>query len=249
MKSNKADKVIIVMPAYNAYKTLTWTYKNIPSAKKYEIVLVDDGSIDKTSVLAKKLGLRVITLPHNVGYGGNQKICYLEALRLGAESVIMLHPDGQYHPSAIPNLLKKIDYGYDVVLGSRFLPTRRNALKIGMPFYKYLANSMLTSLQNLIFGLSLSEFHTGYRAYSRRFLETVPFLRNSNGFVFDSEILAQAAVFDFKMGEVPIKSRYFKDASSVNFRNSIFYGLKTLEVLLKYILQRTRFFKFEIFKP
>jgi len=243
----KNDRIIVVLPAYNAARTLKWTLERIPKDVVSKIVLVDDHSDDQTAALAKKLGLFVVELPHNVGYGGNQKICYLEAIKLGADIVVMLHPDGQYDPKAVGKLVKRVKEGADMVLGSRFIP-KENALKGGMPLYKYISNRFLTSLENLIFGLNLSELHTGYRAYSIRFLKTVPFLRNSNDFVFDSEIIAQAVFFGFKINEVPVWSRYFEEASSVNLKTSIIYGLKTLGVLMKYILQKTRLVNFSIFQ-
>ncbi len=234
LKRMKKPKIVVVMPALNAARTLAWTVGKIPPKSFHSIILVDDKSSDQTVKIAKKLGLKVIALPHNVGYGGNQKVCYLEALRIKADIVVMLHPDGQYESEALPKLVNKINSGFDLVLGSRFLPSSKNALIGGMPRYKFFANRFLTILQNLTFSTNLSEFHTGYRAYNRKFLETVPFLRNSNDFVFDSEILAQAVSLNFKIGEIGVRSEYFKEASSVGFWTSLIYGLKTLGVLLKF---------------
>lgn len=246
---NKQSKVIIIMPAYNAAKTLNMTYLQIPERVVDEIILVDDASQDETSQLAKKLNLKVITHPHNVGYGGNQKTCYLEALREGADIVIMLHPDGQYDPTALSHLIEPIKEGKaDMVLGSR-MQIKGDALKGKMPLYKFMANIFLTAIENCVFNRKFSECHTGYRAYSRKFLETVPFLRNSNDFVFDTEIIAQAVYFKFRIAEIPVKTKYFKDASSVNLRVSIIYGVKTLITLLKYLLHRLGIINCKLFRP
>ncbi len=248
MEDNKT-KVVIIMPAYNAAKTLNMTYVQIPEGVADEIILVDDASKDETTQLANKLNLKVITHPHNVGYGGNQKTCYMEALRDKADIVIMLHPDGQYDPKVLPQLIEPIKQGKaDMVLGSRML-IKGAALKGKMPIYKILANKFLTTIENLVFGTKFSECHTGYRAYSRKFLETVPFLRNSNNFVFDTEIIAQAVYFKFKVAEIPVSTKYFKDASSVNFKVSVIYGINTLITLLKYLLHKFGIVKFKIFKP
>ncbi|MFH1563552.1 MAG: glycosyltransferase family 2 protein [Nitrospirota bacterium] len=237
------------MPAYNAAKTLNMTYVQIPEGVADEIILVDDASKDETTQVANKLKLKVITHPHNVGYGGNQKTCYMEALRDKADIVIMLHPDGQYDPKVLPQLIEPIKQGKaDMVLGSRML-IKGEALKGRMPLYKFLANKFLTTIENLSFGTKFSECHTGYRAYSRKFLETVPFLRNSNDFVFDTEIIAQAVHFKFKVAEIPVNTKYFKDASSVNFKVSVIYGINTLMTLLKYIFHNIGFIKCKLFTP
>lgn len=236
------------MPAYNAAQTLTWTINGIPPNSFTSIILVDDKSADRTLQIAKRLGLHVIALPHNIGYGGNQKVCYLEALKQNADIVIMLHPDGQYEPEAINKFIRAIKKGDDIVLGSRFLSSPKRVLASGMPIYKFIGNQCLTFFQNLVFGVKLSEWHTGYRAYNRKFLETVPFLRNSNDFVFDSEILSQAVYFRFKIGEISVKSRYFREGSSINFWVSSIYGVKTLIVLCKFILSKTGFISFAIFR-
>jgi len=231
-------KIAVVMPAYNAAATLGATYERIPPGFADEIILVDDASIDTTPAVAEQLGLRVIVHPHNVGYGGNQKTCYMEALRLGADIVIMLHPDGQYDPEILPEMAGPIRRGQaHVVIGSRMLAPG-GARAAHMPWWKIIANRFLTACENLVLRQGLSEYHSGYRAYSREFLETVPFLRNDNGFVFDTEILAQATAFGFKIHEVPARTRYFKEASSVGFGTSVKYGFGTLNAMLKYVLHR-----------
>ena len=226
------------MPAYNAAETLDMTYRAIPPGVADEIVLVDDASRDATVETAERLGIPIIRHPHNVGYGGNQKTCYMEALRSGADIVVMLHPDGQYDPGILPHMIAPIARGEaDLVLGSRFL-TPGGARQGGMPAYKFVANRFLTSVENLVLGTSLSEMHTGYRAYSRRFLETVPFLRNSIDFAFDTEILFQAVRFGFRIAEVPVDTKYFPGASSASFTQSTIYGLKTLGVAIRYLSHR-----------
>lgn len=221
-------KVVAVLPALNAAKTLEQTVVAIPRDLVDEVILVDDGSSDDTRALARRLPVHLVWHPHNAGYGANQKTCYLEALQRDADIVVMLHPDGQYEPHLIPDMCAPILAGKaDLVLGSRFAETGM-AIAQGMPRWKYVANRLLTVAENRIMGTRLSEAHTGYRAYSRRFLLTVPFLRNANDFSFDSEILMQAAAFEMKIAEVPAKGRYFEDASSVGFRSGVVYGLKTL---------------------
>lgn len=230
-------KIIVTMPAYNAAKTLIKTFEDIPKGLVSEIILVDDCSKDDTVTVGSSLDIKVIKHPHNVGYGGNQKTCYLEALRDNADIVIMLHPDYQYDPKKIPEMVAPIlENKADIVLGSRLLGG--GALKGGMPMYKFIANRFLTTCQNIVLGTHLSEFHTGYRAYSRKFLETVPFLRNSLAFVFDAEILAQAVYFNFRIAEIPVETRYFPEASSINFMNSVKYGLSVLGTLVKYSLAK-----------
>src|SRR5437867_5768990 len=231
-------KITIVMPAYNAAQTLAMTYRAIPPGIADEILLVDDASRDGTVETARELGIPIIRHPHNVGYGGNQKTCYMEALRSGADIVVMLHPDGQYDPSILPDMIAPIRRGEaDLVLGSRFL-TPGGARRGAMPLYKYVSNRFLTSVENLVLGTHLSEMHTGYRAYSRRFLETVPFLRNSIDFAFDTEILFQAARHKFRIAEVPVETKYFPGASSASLGQSTVYGLKTLHVAVRYLLCR-----------
>jgi len=242
-------KVIIVMPAFNAAKTLLLTHRDIPKDLVHEIILVDDASSDETSALAEELGIRVIKHPHNVGYGGNQKTCYMEALRLGADIVIMVHPDNQYDPSFIPEMIRPLAAGEaDIVFGSRMLMPG-GARSGGMPLYKRIANRILTRLENAILGTQISDAHTGYRAYSAGFLRRVPFLRNSNDFVFDTQMIVQARVFGMQMREVPVTTKYFKDASSVNFRVSTIYGMKTLGVLLLYLLARAGAYRAKFLRP
>jgi glycosyltransferase involved in cell wall biosynthesis len=231
-------KVIVVMPARNAARTLEETYRAIPQEWVDEIILVDDKSTDETLDVARKLPVHLIWHPHNVGYGGNQKTCYLEALQRGADAVVMLHPDGQYEPSLIPQLVAPIlrDEA-DLVLGSR-LAEPGAALAGGMPRYKYLANRALTTVENRVLGTRLSEAHTGYRAYSRRLLLEVPFLRNALDFSFDSEVLMQAVHFGFRISEVPARSRYFEDASSISVAPATVYALKTMWAAARLVAHR-----------
>ncbi|GAC1330829.1 MAG: glycosyltransferase family 2 protein [Candidatus Dormibacteria bacterium] len=229
---------VIVMPAYNAAQTLQSTIAEIPVGVADTVVLVDDASHDNTVTVAESLALTVIRHPHNVGYGGNQKTCYMEALRQGADVVVMLHPDGQYDPAILGQMIDRVrNDGCDLVMGSRF--AEPGAAKAGgMPWWKLRANRFLTGCENAVLGLGLTEYHTGYRAYSRHFLESVPFLRNSNDFVFDTQILVQASAFRMKVGEVPVRTRYFSEASSINFRVSMIYGLKTMYCVGRYMLHR-----------
>jgi glycosyltransferase involved in cell wall biosynthesis len=231
-------RVLVVMPAYNAARTLADTWAGISRQVVDEVLLVDDRSLDATLEVAAKLPIRTIGLPHNVGYGGNQKTCYLEALRLEADIVVMLHPDGQYDPAVLPDLIAPIQRGEaDLVLGSRMLiPGGARAGR--MPLYRFISNKALTGIENRMLGTRFSELHTGYRAYSRRFLETVPFLRNSNDFVFDSQIIAQAVALSQRIAEVPIQTRYFPEASSTSMRANIRYGLATLWTMARYRLHR-----------
>ncbi|HET7291499.1 MAG TPA: glycosyltransferase family 2 protein [Vicinamibacteria bacterium] len=232
-------RVVIVMPAYNAEKTLEDTFRAIPEGYFDEIVVVDDHSRDDTTRLARRLNLKAIRHPHNVGYGGNQKTCYMEALRDGAEIIVMLHPDGQYDPKIVPDMVKPIQEGRaDMVLGSRML-TPGGARAGGMPLWKRIANWFLTTVENAVMRRRFTECHTGYRAYSRRFLETVPFLRNSNGFVFDTEVIFQAVHFELSVVEVPVSTRYFEDASSVGFGAGVVYGLGTLWTAARFLLHRS----------
>lgn len=244
----KTTKVIVTMPAYNAAKTLIKTFDDIPSGLVSEVILVDDCSQDDTVAIGSSLDIKVIRHPHNVGYGGNQKTCYMEALRDGADIIIMLHPDYQYDPRKIPEMIAPIQRGEaDIVLGSRFIGG--GALKGGMPIYKFISNRFLTTTQNVVLGTNLSEFHTGYRAYSREFLQRVPFLRNSLSFVFDAEILCQAVYFGFRIAEIGVETRYFAEASSINFWNSVKYGLGVLNTLVKYSLAKAKMSSDPMFKP
>lgn len=246
MQSQK-PRVVVVMPAYNAARTLRITYEAIPHAKVDSIILVDDGSTDETLKIAQELNLRVFVHTRNFGYGANQKTCYTEALKEGADIVVMLHPDYQYDPVLLPELIKPIESSAaDIVLGSRFL--YGNVLGRGMPWWKYVGNRFLTRIENLILGLNLSEYHTGYRAYSREVLETVPFLLNSDRFVFDQEILIQSAYFGFRIKEVPVPARYFAEASSAGFFTSVRYGLNILALLGRYLLHRMSLAKFRQFQ-
>jgi len=231
------EKVIVVMPAYNAAKTLERTYNDLPKEVVDKVILVDDVSQDETVEIARQLGLEVIVHIQNRGYGGNQKTCYLKALEDGADIVVMLHPDYQYDSTLVPELIKPIQEGRaDMVLGSRFLSG--GTLAGGMPVYKFLANRFLTTVENITLGQNLSECHTGFRAYSRKLLLTIPFLLNSDDFVFDTEVIAQAVAFGFRIAEIGVPTRYFKEASSVNFRRSIVYGLSTLAVMARYTLSK-----------
>ena len=242
-------KVIVVMPARQAAATLKQTVSEIPLDQVAEIILVDDSSTDETVELARELPLEVLWHPHQVGYGGNQKTCYMQALHHGADVVVMLHPDGQYEPGLIPMMVAPIIAGRaDLVLGSR-LAIPGAALAAGMPRWKFVANRFLTTIQNAIMGTELSEAHTGYRAYSRDLLLTVPFLRNSLDFSFDSELLYQAAHFGFVIEEVPARCRYFEEASSVGFGTGVVYGLKTIWAGVRLLLHRARIWPSRKFKP
>lgn len=246
-KSRKFQKVIMVMPAYNAELTVEKTFQDIPQGSVDEIILTDDFSQDRTVEIAEKLGMTVLRHSQNRGYGANQKTCYDAALKKGADAVIMIHPDYQYDSRLIPYALGFLSEGIcDIIIGSR-IRTRLEALDGGMPLYKYLSNRVLTIIENIILGQNLGDFHSGFRAYTREVLKRIPFKENSDDFVFDTEFLVQAVYFGFKIGDIPIPTRYFKEASSINFKRSIKYGLQTLGVMIKYVIQKGRLGNFKIF--
>lgn len=225
------------MPAYNAARTLLKTYRAIPSGAVDEVILVDDASRDNTLSVAHTLPLRVFKHKRNYGYGANQKTCYTEALKTGNDIVVMLHPDYQYDPTLLPTLIAPIAEGRaDIVLGSRLLGV--SPVEQGMPWWKYLGNRFLTKLENLVFGLRLSEYHTGYRAYSRQVLEETHYEMNSDKFVFDQEFIAQAVCNKYRIAEVPVPTKYFPEASSASFRASVAYGFSILFLLARYLLHR-----------
>ena len=241
-------KIVVVLPAYNAELTIKKTYDEIPFDIVDEVVLVDDASSDKTSELAKHLGIKhIIRHEDNRGYGGNQKSCYDKALELGGDIVIMLHPDYQYTPKLIPSMASIIAHDlYPVVLGSRILG--KGALKGGMPFYKYIANRFLTLFQNLLMGQKLSEYHTGYRAFSKEVLESIDYHANSDDFVFDNQMLGQIFYKRFEIAEITCPTKYFDEASSINFSRSVKYGLGVIGVSLSFFIQKIGFFRFKIFE-
>jgi glycosyltransferase involved in cell wall biosynthesis len=241
-------KVLVVMPAYNAAQTLERTYQDIPFDVVDEVLLVDDASRDETVKVARRLGIRCFLHDRNQGYGGNQKTCYTEALKLGADIVGMVHPDYQYSPKIIPALAGLVASGeYDMAIGSRILGGK--ACQGGMPPYKYLFNRVLTLFQNLLLGAKLSEYHTGFRAFSRKVLETLPLGENSDDFVFDNQMLAQAIYFGFAIGEVSCPTRYFPEASSINFPRSVKYGLGVVTTSVEFFLQKRGWGHYRIFSP
>jgi len=248
-QDNIATRTVAVMPAYNAAQTIERTLRDIPEGAIDEVILVDDCSTDDTVAVARSLGITVIAHEKNGGYGANQKTCYEHALERGADYVVMIHPDYQYDSRVVSSAIDFIKLGIcDVVLGSR-IRTRREALDGGMPVYKYLANRFLTTLENVALGQNVGDFHSGFRAYSRKVLETVPWQRNSNDFVFDSQFLAQAVHFGFRIGDIPVPVRYFDEASSINFRRSATYGLATVRTLAQFWAHRTGVWKSELFAP
>jgi len=245
--SQQKPKVIVVMPAYNAEQTVEKTFRDIPPGSVDEILLVDDGSTDRTVEVAKRLGICVIQHERNRGYGGNQKTCYDHALSQGADIVVMIHPDYQYDPRVIPFALGFIQTGIcDIVIGCR-IRTRKETLEGGMPLYKYIANRILTTIENIVLGQNLGDFHSGFRVYKREVLEKIPYHVNSDDFVFDTEFLAQAVAFGFRIGDIPIPVRYASDSSSINFRRSLKYGIQTLWVMAKYLLHQLGIFRFSLF--
>jgi glycosyltransferase involved in cell wall biosynthesis len=245
----RAHKVIAVMPAYNAEQTLAATLADFPGRCVDEVLLVDDGSRDRTVQVAREMGLTVIRHEKNTGYGGNQKTCYRYALENGADIVVMIHPDYQYDSRIIPHAVGLIELGIcDVVLGSR-IRSRREALKCGMPWWKYFSNRLLTMVENLALGQNLGDFHSGFRVYRRSVLETIPFENNSDDFVFDTQFLAQAVHFGFRLGDIPVPVRYFDEASSINFRRSSIYGIRTLTTMAGYWLNRLRLWRSDLYRP
>jgi glycosyltransferase involved in cell wall biosynthesis len=229
-------KIAVVMPAYNAERTLEMTVRELSDVVDIKI-LVDDSSKDQTAALSRQLGVETFVHDSNYGYGRNQQTCYREALAAGADIVVMVHPDYQYTPSLVPAMAGMIASGvYDMVLGSRILGT--GALKGGMPLYKYISNRFLTAFQNILLGVKLSEYHTGFRAFSRQLLETLPLLENSDDFVFDNQMIAQAVMFGYTIGEISCPTKYFKEASSINFRRSVKYGLGVLATSFSFVAHK-----------
>ncbi len=227
------QKVIVVLPAYRAAKTVEKTYRDLPLDLVDDVLLVDDAGGDETVEIAKRLGIKTVLHRQNLGYGGNQKTCYYEALRAGADIVVMVHPDYQYDPRLVTAMAAMVASGvYDAVLGSRIGTARKG----GMPIWKYIANRSLTLIENLLLGTKLTEFHTGYRAFNRRALYELPLLANSDDFVFDNQMIAQLVAFNFRIGEISCPTKYFSEASSINFRRSVTYGLGVLGTSVKYRL-------------
>lgn len=243
MQRRSKPKVVVVMPAYNAAKTIRRTYLDIPKGIINRVIVVDDGSTDNTVQVAKKLGLEVIVHPQNRGYGANQKTCYTLALSAGADIIVMIHPDYQYDSTLTTELIRPVlQDRFDVMLGSR-IRTRHEALAGGMPAWKYLGNRLLTFLENIVLGQNLSEYHTGFRAYTKEILQKVPFHKYSDNFIFDQQILFGAIAAGTRIGEIPVPVRYFKEASSINFPQSVVYGLSTLRDLLLYLVSSGKLFK------
>ncbi len=245
MINNK--KVVVIMPAYNAEKTLEQTYKDLYRDIVDEIILVDDNSSDKTKEVAKRLGITTIVHDVNKGYGGNQKTCYTAALKTGADIVIMVHPDYQYTPKLVPAMASMIAFGeYDAAIASRFIG--KGALEGGMPLYKFVANKFLTLFQNLMMGERLTEYHTGFRAFSREVLETLPLKDCDDDFIFDNEMLALLFYKGFSAGQISCPTKYFPDASSINFMRSCKYGIGVLKVSMLYLFAKLGFYKSKIFR-
>ena len=244
MINNK--KIIVVLPAYNAAKTLKMTLDAIPKNVVDDIILVDDASSDNTVEVAKKLGLKVFVHSKNLGYGGNQKTCYKEALKLGADIAVMVHPDFQYDPIFIPEIIAPIaNNKYGAMIGSR-MKIKKNALKGGMPYWKFISNIFLTKIENFILGYDLSEYHSGFRAYNKKVMQ-LPLELNSNDFVFDTEIIVQIKIAGMKIGEVPISTKYFSEASKISFKKSVKYGLSILNVMRKYLLFKHKLMNYRQF--
>lgn len=242
----EGKKVIVVMPAYNAEKTLQQTYKDIPKSVVDEVIVADDFSTDQTVEIAAKLGLPVYCHKRNLGYGANQKTCYQEALKRNADIVVMLHPDYQYPPKLITAMAGLVTSGmFDIVLGSRILGGM--ALKGGMPLYKYISNRLLTFIQNILLGQKISEYHTGYRAFSKEVLLRLPLLENSDDFIFDNQLLVQAIYFNFRIGEITAPAKYTRESSSIGFKRSVVYGLGVLFTCLKFVFQKLKVFRSAIF--
>ena len=230
-------KIVVVMPAYNAARTLERTWSDLPHDQIHSVILVDDHSSDDTVRLARELGLQLFAHDRNYGYGANQKTCYAEALRTAADVIVMVHPDYQYDPTLLPEIVRPIEEGHaDVVLGSRLMGA--SPVKQGMPWWKFVANRFLTKVENVAFGLDLSEYHTGYRAYKADALRAVNFSMNSDGFIFDQEVMAQFVAIGLRIAEVPVPTRYFPQASSASFVQSSIYGLKILAVVTRFWLHR-----------
>jgi len=236
---NSTQKVVVIMPAYNAAKTLRMTYTELPHDRVDLVLLVDDGSSDATVEIARQLNLELFIHNRNYGYGANQKTCYTEALKADADIVVMVHPDYQYDPTCLPQIIEPIERGEaDVVLGSRLMSV--SPVTQGMPWWKYVGNRLLTKVENAAFGLHLSEYHTGYRAFSREVLETINFQMNADGFIFDQEVIAQIVDARFRVAEVSVPTRYFPEASSASFIDSSRYGLGILWLVVRYGLHRSR---------
>ena len=245
---NKKSKIVVVMPAYNAAQTLQKTINSIPKNSYDEILLVDDNSKDDTVKIAKELGLKVIKHNKNLGYGANQKTCYKTALEMSADIIVMVHPDYQYDPRLVPFLVGLIEQDICDVMFANRIRTREEALKGGMPWYKYFFNRCLTIIENVVLGLNLGEYHTGYRAYSRKVLESINFKANSDDFVFDQHIVVQIALAGFRIGDIPVPTKYFPEASSINFKRSVKYGFGILWILVKYILHKWKIVKYKQFE-
>ncbi len=240
-------RLAVVMPAYNAERTIERTVRELPDIVDIKI-LVDDSSMDRTALLAESLGVRTFIHDKNYGYGRNQQTCYREALAAGADIVVMVHPDYQYTPALVPAMSGMVASGvYDMVLGSRILGG--GALKGGMPLYKYVSNRLLTAFQNLLLGAKLSEYHTGFRAFSRELLQTLPLLENSDDFVFDNQMIAQCLIFGFRIGEISCPTKYFKEASSINFRRSVKYGMGVLMTTASFVAHKTGIRRIPLFDP